>query len=40
MQKIIIILGVLFIIIGVLFPYISKIGLFKWVRPQIDVTIA
>lgn len=29
MQKIIIILGVLFIIIGVLFPYISKIGLFK-----------
>jgi len=40
MQKIIIILGVLFIIIGVLFPYISKIGLFKRVRPQIDVTIA
>ena len=29
MQKIVIILGVLFIIIGILFPYISKIGLFK-----------
>ncbi|WP_369127272.1 DUF2905 domain-containing protein [Candidatus Bandiella numerosa] len=28
-QKLIIALGVTFIIIGILFPYISKIGLFK-----------
>ncbi|MSO14494.1 DUF2905 domain-containing protein [Rickettsiales endosymbiont of Trichoplax sp. H2] len=28
-QKLIIALGIAFIIIGILFPYISKIGLFK-----------